>query len=70
MANIGGIECLVGRSVKLGLAVVAVDTLGIVLAVLTDTATLVVAVDVEGKVLLVDFRLVDALVRVTEAVTR
>lgn len=48
---------------------IAVDALGVVLAVLANTTTLIVTVDVEGKVFVVDLLVVLALVRVTETVT-
>lgn len=70
LADVSSIERLILWSVEFGLAVVAVDTLGVVLAVLADTTALVVSVNVEGKMFVVDFLDVIALVRVTKTVTR
>lgn len=56
------------RPVERALALVAVDALGVVLAVLADAAALVVTVDVQREALLVDLLRVDALVRVAVAV--
>lgn len=70
LANVRGVEMLVPRSVESGLATIAIDSFGIVLAILTDTASLVVAVYVEGRVFLVDLGVVSTHVRVAETVAR
>lgn len=68
LTHVGCIQWLVPWSVEFRLAEMAVDALGVVLAVLTDTTAFVIAVNVQRQVLLVGFRIVGAFVRVAEAV--
>lgn len=68
LANVGRVKRFVSWSVKFRFATIAVDSLGVVPAILTHTAALVITVDIQGQVLLVHFRFVYALVRVTETV--
>lgn len=70
LAHIGSIQRLVVRPVKARLALVAVDAISIMPAVLTDASSVVDAVDVQTLLRLVHFFIVDALVRVSEAVAR
>lgn len=56
MTNIDFIPMFPPRPVECRPALVAVDALCVVLTVLADTTTLVAAVDVQGKVLLIDVR--------------
>lgn len=68
MTNVGFVPLFVVRPEEGGLALVAVDALGVVLAVQANAAALEVAMDVQGEAFLVDFRVVLALVAVREAV--
>lgn len=61
LANIGFIPMLSVWAEELVLTFVTVDTLGIVLAVLTDATPFVVAVDIQREVFLVSFLRVDTL---------
>lgn len=69
MTHVGRVEKLIPRPVEIGLAAVAIDALGVVPAILADATALVITVNVQRQVLLVDFRIVDALVRMPEAIT-
>lgn len=68
MTYVSRVERFVTWSVKPRLATVAIDTLGVVLAILTYTTALVITVNVQRQVLLVHFWIIDALVRVSETV--
>lgn len=68
MADIGLVPILSVWSIEGGFAIVAVDALRVVLAVLADAASLVVAVDVQGQALRVDVRIVRTLTGVVETV--
>lgn len=58
------------RSIESILTLIAIDTLRIVLAILTQTATLVVAVNVKRQSLLVHVLIVNTLRRMIETVAR
>lgn len=68
LADIRVVQLLVVRPVEACFALVAVDALGVVLAVLADAAALVHAVDVDRKAFAVHFFVENALVCVAVAV--
>ena len=70
LANVGGVERGVVRTEESVSTLVAVDPLGVVATVLANTASLVIPVDVHRQAVDVNFRVVDALVRVSVAVAR
>lgn len=69
-ANIGGIQEPVAGSVVTWTTLIAVDALGVVQAVPTDTTTFKIAMYVNAQNLLVYFFIIHALRRVTKTVTR
>lgn len=69
VADVGGVESLVVRSVESRLTFVAVDALRVVTAVLADAAAFVIAVDVQRLTPLLHFVVEFALLRVTETMT-
>lgn len=68
LAHVRVVQHLVVRPEEARLALVAVDALGVMLAVLADAAALVHAVDVDGEALSVHFFVENALVCVAVAV--
>jgi len=66
--NVSGIERHSVGPIESVFAEVAVDAPGVMLAIEADSTALVVAVDVEGGPVAVDFRVVHAVVRMPETV--
>jgi hypothetical protein len=70
LTHVGFVPRLIIWPVKRGLTLVAVNTLGVVLTILTNASTVKSTMNVERHPLSIDFFVVDALVAVLEAVAR
>lgn len=68
MAYVGRVQRFVPWPIELRLTAVAVDTLCVVSAVLTDTAAFIIAVNIQRQVLFVNLWIVDTFIRVSKAV--
>lgn len=68
VANVRFVPMLSVRAIELALTLVTVDTFGVVLTILTDATSFVVAVDVQRELLLVNFFRVDTFIRMAVTV--
>lgn len=69
LANIRFVPMLSVRAIELALTLVTIDTFGVVLTILADATSFVVAVDVQRELLLVDFFRVDTFIRMAVTIT-
>lgn len=68
VANVRFVPMLSVRAIELAFTLVTVDTFGVVLTILTDATSFVVAVDVQRELLLVNFFRVDTFIRMSVTV--
>lgn len=68
LTHVGRVERFVPRPIKPRFTAIAIDALGIMFAILTYTTALVITVNIQRQVFFVHFRIIDALVRVSETI--